>query len=84
MVPGGGVGLFNGCSKQWGTSDLGSQYGGFATSCTGDYATKKACVLQQCTKIPAGPARQGCLWYVDWLQAADNPKFTFQETSCPF
>jgi hypothetical protein len=84
MIPGGGVGQFNACSKQWGTSDLGAQYGGFLTNCTGDHAAKKECVRQQCNKIPAGPARNGCLWFVDWFQAADNPKFTSQSTNCPF
>jgi hypothetical protein len=84
MVPGGGVGQFNACSKQWGTSDLGAQYGGFLTTCTGSYAAKKDCVRQQCMKIPSGPARDGCIWFVDWFQAADNPKFTSQQTDCPF
>jgi hypothetical protein len=84
MIPGGGVGQFNACSKQWGTSDLGAQYGGFLTNCTGDHAAKKECVRQQCNKIPAGPARNGWLWFVDWFQAADNPKFTSQSTNCPF
>ena len=84
MIPGGGVGQFNACSKQWGSSDLGAQYGGFLTNCTGTYAAKKDCVRTQCTKIPAGAARDGCLWFVDWFQAADNPKFTFESTSCPF
>jgi hypothetical protein len=84
MIPGGGVGQFNACSKQWGTSDLGAQYGGFLTNCTGDLAAKKECVRKECAKIPAGPARNGCLWFVDWFHAADNPKFTSQATSCPF
>jgi hypothetical protein len=84
MVPGGGVGQFNACSRQWGSNDLGAQYGGFLTSCTGTYAAKKECVRQQCSKIPAGAARDGCIWFVDWLQAADNPKFTSQQTDCPF
>jgi hypothetical protein len=84
MVPGGGVGQFNACSRQWGTSDLGAQYGGFLTSCTGSHAAKKDCVRQQCMKIPAGRARDGCLWFVDWFEVADNPKFTSQTTNCPF
>ena len=84
MIPGGGVGLFNACSRQWGTNDLGAQYGGFLTNCTGAYSARKECVRQQCSKIPAGAARDGCLWFVDWLQAADDPKFTSQATNCPF
>ena len=84
MIPGGGVGQFNACSKQWGTSDLGAQYGGFLTNCTGSLSAKKDCVRQQCMKIPSGAARDGCIWFVDWFQAADNPKFTSQATDCPF
>jgi hypothetical protein len=84
MIPGGGVGLFNACSRQWGSNDLGAQYGGFLTNCTGAYSERKECVRQNCNKIPAGPARDGCLWFVDWLQAADDPKFTSQAVNCPF
>ena len=84
MIPGGGVGQFNACSQQWGTSDLGAQYGGFLTECTGSHAQKKECVRQECMKIPAGAARDGCIWFVDWLQIADNPKFTSEQTNCPF
>jgi hypothetical protein len=84
MVPGGGVGQFNACSNQWGTSDLGAQYGGFLSECSGTHQAKKDCVRQECMKIPAGKARDGCIWFVDWFQVADNPKFTSTSTSCPF
>lgn len=84
MIPGGGVGQFNACSRQWGTSELGAQYGGFLSECTGPHSAKKECVRQGCMKIPAGPARDGCIWFVDWFQVADNPKFTSQATDCPF
>jgi hypothetical protein len=84
MIPGGGVGQYDACTRQWGTSDLGAQYGGFLTECSGSHEEKKECVRQQCTKIPAGAARDGCLWFVDWLQVADNPRFTSQPTDCPF
>lgn len=84
MVPGGGVGQFDACSRQWGTNDLGAQYGGFLTDCTGSHSEKKECVRAECMKIPEGPARDGCIWFVDWFQVADNPKFTSEPTSCPF
>lgn len=84
MIPGGGVGQFNACSRQWGSNDLGAQYGGFLTNCTGAHSAKKECVRQNCMKIPAGAARDGCLWFVDWFQVADNPKFTSEQTNCPF
>jgi hypothetical protein len=85
MIPGGGVGLFNGCSRQWGTNDLGEQYGGFLADCTtGTRAQKKECVRLKCMNIPAGSARNGCLWFVDWFEIADNPNFTSEPTNCPF
>lgn len=84
MIPGGGVGQFNACSKQWGASDLGAQYGGFLTNCSGTLSAKKDCVRQNCMKIPAGAARDGCIWFVDWFNIADNPKFTSEQTNCPF
>lgn len=85
MIPGGGVGIFNACSRQWGTEDLGGQYGGFLAACTtGTHAQKKECVRQRCNTIPAGSARDGCLWFVDWFEIADNPNFTSEPTSCPF
>ncbi|HTV18387.1 MAG TPA: hypothetical protein VMG12_06940 [Polyangiaceae bacterium] len=85
MIPGGGVGIFNACSRQWGTNDLGGQYGGFLAACTtGTHAQKKECVRQRCNSIPAGDARDGCLWFVDWFEIADNPNFTSQATQCPF
>jgi Glycosyl hydrolase family 45/ShK domain-like len=85
MIPGGGVGLFNACSRQWNTDDLGAQYGGFLSACTtGTHAEKKECVRQRCMNIPAGSARDGCLWFVDWFEIADNPNFTSEATNCPF
>jgi len=85
MIPGGGVGLFNACSRQWNSNDLGAQYGGFLSVCTtGTHAQKKECVRQRCNIIPEGDARDGCLWFVDWFEIADNPNFTFEQTNCPF
>ncbi len=84
MIPGGGVGMFNACSRQWSSNDLGAQFGGFLAECTGAHSAKKACVRQECMKIPAGAARDGCLWFVDWFEVADDPKFTSQATDCPF
>jgi len=85
MIPGGGVGLFNACSRQWNADDLGAQYGGFLSVCTtGTHAEKKECVRQRCNTVPAGTARDGCLWFVDWFEIADNPNFTSEATNCPF
>ncbi|MEO6600619.1 MAG: hypothetical protein ABIQ16_12135 [Polyangiaceae bacterium] len=81
LVPGGGVGMFNACSNQWGSSDLGAQYGGFALTCKND----KACIKTKCDTVFAGKPdlAAGCDWYLNWFGAADNPKFSYKEISCP-
>lgn len=84
MVPGGGVGQFNACSRQWNQNDLGEQYGGFLSDCTGNLQAKKDCVRAKCNLIPAGAARDGCIWFVDWFEVADNPNYTSQQVDCPF
>jgi hypothetical protein len=68
-------------------NDLGAISGGFSAypdHCySGTHADRKACVRQKCNLIPAGDARDGCLWWVDWLQLADNPNFRFEKINCP-
>lgn len=84
MIPGGGVGIFQGaCSAQWGQIDMGAQYGGFLTSCSGDHNARKQCVRNKCNQLPAGEVRDACNWFVDWFQVADNPKFRYEPTNCP-
>jgi hypothetical protein len=91
MIPGGGVGIFTqGCQRQWGNIDFGAQYGGFYSGdsanpqCNaGTHEQKKACVKTKCNQLPAGRAREGCYWWVDWMQLADNPKFRFEPIQCP-
>jgi hypothetical protein len=86
MIPGGGVGQNpNTCPNQWklSASDMGPMYGGFMSACTGTYAAKKACVREKCMKLPDGDVRKGCLWFVDWYQAADNPNFRWESIPCP-
>ena len=74
---------FNACSKQWNasTSDLGGQYGGFATTCGND----PTCIKNKCTTIFAGKPDllAGCNWYLGWYGGADNPKFSYKEIACP-
>ena len=61
MVPGGGVGMFNGCSSMWGGGvHLGAQYGGFLATCQqqkggvggvttpATYDAIRACVRRMC------------------------------------
>jgi hypothetical protein len=81
LIPGGGVGDFNACSTQWGTSDLGAQYGGFLLGCKGDVN----CVKTKCNTIFANKPglMAGCEWFLGWFAAADNPNFVFKQVTCP-
>jgi Glycosyl hydrolase family 45 len=81
LIPGGGVGALNACSSQWGSSDLGAQYGGFLGGCNGD----KNCVRQKCQTIFGDKPElmEGCDWFLGWFNAADNPNFVFKQVACP-
>ncbi|KAH7354703.1 RlpA-like double-psi beta-barrel-protein domain-containing protein-containing protein [Rhexocercosporidium sp. MPI-PUGE-AT-0058] len=70
-MPGGGFGIFNGCTNEWGTPSTGwgQQYGGIATR-------------SQCDAFPA-KLKAGCYWRFDWFQNADNPDMTFKQVACP-
>lgn len=68
-MPGGGVGIFDGCSKQWSGVDLGNQYGGFSDR-------------SQCDNLPE-KWKDGCYWRFDWFENADNPAVEWEEVSCP-
>jgi hypothetical protein len=87
LIPGGGVGAFDACSQQWGTSDLGAQYGGFRAECNsaGSHSAIKECVRNKCNSVFASfpDLKSGCLWYVDWLEAANNPALKYQPVDCP-
>lgn len=69
LMPGGGVGIFNGCPAQFGSWNGGAQYGGVSDR-------------SQCDGLPE-PVRQGCNWRFDWFMNADNPTMTFAKTTCP-
>jgi hypothetical protein len=90
MVPGGGVGDFDACSRQWGTSNLGERYGGFMLACqkqSDDYATYRNCTKSWCSSVFSGGDKTellaGCNWLVDWLNVADNPKVKYRQVDCP-
>ncbi|KAK7432928.1 hypothetical protein QQZ08_000399 [Neonectria magnoliae] len=69
MIPGGGVGLFDGCSKKFGSPLPGAQYGGVSSR-------------GECNRMPA-KLQAGCFWRFDWFQNADNPTFNFKQVKCP-
>jgi hypothetical protein len=81
LIPGGGVGDFDGCTKQWGPTDLGERYGGFLAVCNGD----KSCVQRMCTAAFSNKPEllAGCSWFLGWFNAADNPNLVFKQIACP-
>ena len=91
MIPGGGVGAFNGCANMgWG--DQGAQYGGLLSKCEdevgydGDLLNKrKQCLTEKCNKSFANDseAKEGCLFLATWMEAAGNPLHTYKEVDCP-
>lgn len=71
LMPGGGVGLFNGCKPQWNAPNegWGVRYGGIWA-------------VDQCKQLPAA-LQPGCNWRYGWFKGADNPSMTFKEVTCP-
>lgn len=69
-IPGGGVGIFNGCTTEWGapSSGWGAQYGGISSN--------------TCSTFPEA-LQAGCNWRFDWFQNADNPTVDFTQVACP-
>ncbi|KAI0813711.1 glycoside hydrolase family 45 protein [Xylaria sp. FL0064] len=71
LMPGGGVGIFDGCKSEFGQSLPGAQYGGVSSRADCDSAS-----------MPE-ELRAGCYWRFDWFQNADNPGVTFTQVQCP-
>ena len=70
QIPGGGFGIFDGCTGQFGTQyKWGERYGGVKSRA-------------DCDKLPAA-VRAGCLWRFDWFKNADNPSMRFKAVACP-
>lgn len=91
LIPGGGTGAFYGCGSAWGvqqgSSELGAQYGGLRSGCNGDLAGIKTCVKGKCESLfksrGLDEMYEGCMWYADWFEAADNPNFNYKDIDCP-
>ncbi|KAH8166282.1 hypothetical protein CIB48_g1965 [Xylaria polymorpha] len=60
-IPGGGVGLFNACTNQYGapSNGWGERYGGVTSR-------------SACDSFPEA-LKAGCYWRFDWFGGADNP-----------
>ncbi len=88
MIPGGGVGLFNGCSSMgWG--DQGAQYGGLLSKCEEESNYKAAatqtCLKNKCNSVFSNDAeaKKGCMFLAEWMHAAGNPMHNYVEVECP-
>ncbi len=71
-MPGGGVGIFNGCASQFPTINSGAwgqQYGGVSQR-------------SDCNGLPP-ELQAGCFWRFDWFQNANNPTMRFKQVTCP-
>jgi len=71
QIPGGGVGIFNGCQKQYGSpaDGWGQRYGGVGSR-------------NDCNSLPEA-LKAGCFWRFDWFKNADNPTVDFNRVKCP-
>ena len=88
MIPGGGVGIFNGCSSMgWGSQ--GAQYGGLLADCEGqskDLPSKVVtCLKDKCNSVFSNDseAKKGCLFLAEWMHAAGNPTHKYTDVECP-
>ncbi|SMG35302.1 glycosyl hydrolase family 5 [Fibrobacter sp. UWB13] len=88
MIPGGGVGMFNGCSSMgWGNQ--GAQYGGLLSNCETEKNYKPAatltCLKEKCNSVFSGDskAKQGCLFLAEFMHGAGNPMHNYVEVECP-
>ena len=69
QIPGGGLGIFDGCTPQFGSWNGGARYGGVSSA-------------SQCPKLPAA-LRSGCNWRFNDFKNADNPNAYFKRITCP-
>ncbi|MBN2738191.1 MAG: hypothetical protein JXR70_14500 [Spirochaetales bacterium] len=94
LVPGGGVGLYNACSTQWGipADELGVQYGGLLSACQNEHGYQDLEALKKCLRERNNSLfrsrgltqmAEGLDWFIDWYQAADNPRIIRKEVPCP-
>jgi hypothetical protein len=94
MIPGGGVGYYNGCASILGTN-LGQQYGGLLSDCENSvgyslsdddmYTQRKECLVNKCNSVfsSKATAKAGCLFLANFMEAAGNPVVTYQQIQCP-
>jgi len=70
QMPGGGFGIFDGCTSQFGGGhNWGERYGGIKSA-------------SECANLPS-VLKQGCEWRFNWFKNADNPNVVFERVQCP-
>ena len=92
MIPGGGVGLYNGTSG-YGWGSQGDTYGGLLSECEKEIGynasnlleKRKSCLVEKCNKSFSSDAtaKQGCLFLANFMEAAGNPMHEYTEVECP-
>ena len=94
MIPGGGVGLFNGCGNIF-SGNMGQQYGGLLSDCENEvgwsgsdyeiHIRRKECLKKKCENTFNGNtlAKEGCLFLANFMEAAGNPLHSYKEIECP-
>jgi hypothetical protein len=80
LIPGGGVGDYNGCGTQFGFSS-NTQYGGLLSDCNNDPTCMKSKCQSSFGNIPALLA--GCNWFTSWYSSAANPNVIYKQVPCP-
>ena len=92
LVPGGGVGIYKDRCLGVFSTDIGDDWGGLLSVCEAEDGlidteehnnARKQCLVKKCTEAFTGEAREGCLFYSYFLEAASNPTFTYKEIECP-
>lgn len=81
LIPGGGVGANNGCSRQWNNPPLGVTYGGFHSTC----GNNADCIRNMCKSAFGNKPdlMRGCEWYLNWFGMNSNPRVMYMKVSCP-
>lgn len=71
QIPGGGVGIFNGCTNQFhtGVDGWGDRRGGIHAA-------------SECANLPA-ILQPGCEFRFNWFANADNPPMAYERVACP-
>jgi hypothetical protein len=89
MIPGGGVGAFDGCSNAMGWGNQGERYGGLLSDCekSTNYDAGKmlSCLKDKCNSSFGSDteAKQGCMFLAEFMHAAGNPEHNYVEVECP-